>query len=141
MQTIKGENYIVRFDNKKGILYGIYGAVATGEITARIYMSKLKFIRNLGIENISGMIFDMRRVEEFSRDNLASMQRESFNMDKKYNTSYVPIAIVVDTQMQEQVARMLIGATSGQERKCIVYSLAEAQAALEEWHSENSISV
>lgn len=141
MQTIKGENYIVRFDNKKGILYGIYGAIATGEVTARIYMSNLKFVRNVGIENILGMIFDMRRVEEFSRDNLASMQRESFNIDKKYNMSHVPIAIVVDTRMQEQVARMIIGATAGQERKCIVYSLAEAQAAFEEWHSTNSASV
>jgi hypothetical protein len=138
MQTIKGENYIVRYDDEKGILYGIYSSVASGDITARIYMSSLKFVRTVGIDNIQGMIFDMRRVEEFSRDNLASIQRENFNMDRKFNMNFVPTALVVDTAIQEQFARMTIGVSNGQERKCIVYSLAEAHMFFEEWHSENS---
>jgi hypothetical protein len=141
MQTIKGENYIVRFDDEKSVVYGIYGTQATGETTARIHMSVLKFVREIGSENIYGLIFDMRRIEEFSRDNFASMQRESFNIDKKFDMSHIPVAFVVDTQMQEQFARMLIGATSGHDRKYIVYSLAEAFMFFEEWHSENSASV
>lgn len=138
MQTIKGENYIVRYDNETGVLYGIYSSIATGEITALIHMSALKFVRNAGIENISGMIFDMRRVEEFSRDNLAAVQRESFNIDKKYNMNFVPIAFVVETGMQEQFARMFIGSTNGQDRKTIAFSLAEAHMFFEEWHQNNS---
>lgn len=138
MRTIKGNNFITRYDEDKQVLYGIFGAEATGETTALIYMAILRMIRDIDVAQLQGIQFDLRRVDSFSRDNLASMQRESFRFNNKYKISHVPVAFVVITEMQEQIATLAIQMTPDKDRSEIVFSTAEAYAYFSDWHNHQA---
>ncbi|MEL6526724.1 MAG: hypothetical protein AAFQ07_13560, partial [Chloroflexota bacterium] len=127
---------IVRYNDQNNILYSIYGTEATAEKTVRLFMAEMKMAEEVGIENIQGIIYDMRRIDVFSRDNLAAMQRESFRFDSREDLSGVPTAFVVESMMQERIADLLIKMTSGKERKNICFSSAEAHAFFAEWHAQ-----
>lgn len=138
MKTIKNRHFIVRYDESKEVLYGIYGSEANGEITTLMFVAELRIADDIGTDNIKGTIYDLRRVEAFSRDNLAAMQRESFRLDSKLNMSNIPAAFVVQSETQEQMAEMLIKMTPGKERKAVVFSTAEAHAYFAEWHARRN---
>jgi len=88
------------------------------------------------VENIQGIIYDMRRIDTFSRDNLAAMQRESYRFDAREDLSGIPAAFVVESAMQEQIADLLIKMTPGKGRKDICFSSAEAHAFFADWHAQ-----
>jgi|GEM_PF-3996294 len=134
MKTIKGDKFITRYDEEKSLLYGIYGAEANGEATALIYMSLIRLMRDVNVTDVKGLIIDLRRVDSFSRDNLAAMQRESFRFNQKNDLSLIPVAYVVNTEMQEQIANLVIQMTPDKDRSEITFSTAEAQAYFTDWH-------
>lgn len=134
MKTIKGDNFITRYDSDTQLLYGIYGAEANGETTARIYMALIRLMRQANLSEITGIILDLRRVDSFSRDNLAAMQRESFRFNQKNDLSQIPLAFVVNTDMQEQIANLVIQMTPDKDRSEITFSTAEARAYFDDWH-------
>lgn len=137
MKTIKGDNFIARYDDEKQVIHGIYGAEATGETTALMYMAISKFMREIDLNHLQGIEFDLRRIETFARDNMSSMQRESFQLNKRYDMSRIPVCFVVHTKMQEQMAYHVIQITPNKDRSDIVFSTAEAHAYFAEWHDYN----
>ena len=138
MKTIKGNNFITRYDEDKNVLYGIFGAEATGESTVLLHMAMLRIIREQGISQLHGIQYDLRRVDNFSRDNMAAMQREIFRLNRRHDISKVPVAYVVNSEMQEQIANMVIQMTPDKDRSEIVFSTAEAYAYFADWHEQHN---
>lgn len=141
MQSIKGENYIARYADDIRVLYGIYGAIVGGESTTLLYMALGKLLRQLDETKLQGIIFDYRRVESFAKDTLAAHQRESYSLCRKFNLEPIPIALVVDSRLQEQMVRMIVAVTPRQENKEIVFSSAEAHAYFEALNQDKSAGV
>ncbi len=137
MRTIKGDHFITRYDEDKNVLYGIFGAEATGETTVLLHMAMLRIIREQNISQLYGIQYDLRRVDNFGRDNMVAMQRESFRLNRRHDISQVPVAYVVNTEVQEQIANMVIQMTPDKDRSEIVFSSAEAYGYFKEWHEQH----
>lgn len=138
MKTIHGENYTIKLNEETGILHSTYRDVVNGKTTARLYMDGAKIVREYGVEKIQGMIIDFRTVERFERDNLASTQRESYNLNAKMSIDHIPVALIVQTPLQEQTLRISIRATPDQHRKKIVHSEDEALQFIDAWHQQRN---
>ena len=138
MQTIKGDDYIARYDETNNIIYGIYGAVVTAESTTGLYSRLAQLFTEADVKTIRGLVMDFRRVERFDKGNMAAVQRESHTIHHKFDLSHLPVALVVDTPLQEQIVSITNKVTPEPFRKQIVYSIAEAHTHFDEWHKEHS---
>jgi hypothetical protein len=103
MRTIKGDDYISRYDNVTNIIYGIYAPAVTTESTIALYAAITQLLLGVDIKIIRGIVMDFRRVERFPGGNLATVQRESHALNRKFDLSHIPTALVVDTPLQEQI--------------------------------------
>ena len=129
--------FIVTFDTATGYLHGKYGEVVNGEIAALVYMRGIGLVKpHGGIPAVKGCIFDFRQVERFERDNLAQVQRESYRLNSKVSLDHVPVALLVETKVQEQTIRISQQITPEQHRKRIVKSVTEAHNFFKEWHEK-----
>jgi hypothetical protein len=101
----------------------------------------IKIITEVGVENIRGIVMDFRRVERFDKGNMATVQRESYNIKNRFDLSRIPVALVVDTPLQEQIVDFTAKVTPDRHLKQLVYSVAEAHTYFDEWHHQQSASV
>ena len=138
MQTIKGDDYIARYDDANHIIYGIYSAVVTAESTTALYSRLAQLFAQVDIKSIRGLVMDFRRVERFDKGNMTAVQRESHNFNQQFSLSHLPVALVVHTPLQEQIVSITRRVTPDPHRKQIVYSIAEAHTFFDEWHKEHS---
>ncbi|MDQ7027752.1 MAG: hypothetical protein Q9P01_16760 [Anaerolineae bacterium] len=140
MQTLKGDNYIVRYDEINCIFYGIYDAVVTTQSTAALYIAASQLLASIDINAIRGIVMDFRRVERFDKGNIVTVQRENHTINHKFDLSHIPVALVVDTPLQEQIVDYTSKVTPDHDRKQIVFSIAEAYIFFDEWHQEHCAS-
>lgn len=138
MQTLKGDDYIARYDDTNNIIYGIYDAVVTPESTVALYIAIAQLLASIDIKTVRGLVIDFRRVERFAKGNMATVQRESYTLNNKFDLSTAPMALVVDSPLQEQIVDFTTKVTPNRDRKQIVFSIAEAYTFFDEWHKEHS---
>ena len=103
MQTIKGADFIVRYDAINRILYHIYSTIVTPKSTNEIYATGIQLITRVGVDNLHGIVLDFRRVTRFEKGHMEAVQRESQHANQQFDLSNIPIALVVDTPLQEQI--------------------------------------
>jgi hypothetical protein len=138
MQSFKGDNYIARYDETNNIIYGIYGEIVTPEATTGLYSAIAALFASVDIKTVRGLVMDFRRVDRFDKGNMATVQRESYAINNQFDLSHVPVALVVDTALQEQIVDFTTKVTPDRDRKQIVYSIAEAFTYFDEWHAEHT---
>jgi hypothetical protein len=141
MQTIKGDDYITRYDAINNLIYGIYGTLVTSESTVALYQAMTQLFAGVDVKTIHGLIMDFRRSARFDKGTITTVQRESHILNQCFNLAHVPVALVVDTPLQEQIVSFITRVTPDPHRKQIVYSIAEAYAYFDEWHQEQLINV
>lgn len=92
----------------------------------------------IGIEQVRGAIFDFRLVQTFHTYNLGASVREAKSANRKIEMGHLPIAYIVTTLYQEEMARVYINLTPQPERRVIVRSEYEALQFIEDWNSKHS---
>ena len=124
-------------NRESNVMIGTYAEVLTGDMTARVYIAGLRFVHEIGVENLRGIIFDFRKVQRFSRDNLPAAQSESYRANRNLSLDHVPIAMVVETPIQEQMVRISMQSTPGQNRKRIVHTIEEGYAFIDAFNQQS----
>lgn len=136
--SIEGDGFSVQFDGQTGIMMGVYDEVLTAEATASLYVKGAKLAQEVGLDNIRGMVFDFRRVKRFDKKNMATAQRESYRANSRLDMSHIPVALLVETPLQETTVRISAQVTPDQDRKQIVHTLEEASAFIDAWHKKHT---
>ncbi|GAB4321493.1 MAG: hypothetical protein Kow00117_10670 [Phototrophicales bacterium] len=128
-------------DEENNIIIGTYGEILTADMTAQVYITGLRFVQKIGAENLRGIIFDFRQVKRFSRDNLPAAQSESYRANRNDTLEHIPVAMIVETPVQEQMVRISMQSTPGKHRKRIVRSREEGYAFITEWHNKTTAEI
>ncbi|MFN8371790.1 MAG: hypothetical protein U0694_02790 [Anaerolineae bacterium] len=126
------------FDDETGIVYVTYRGVLTPDITAQVYKWMMESVQFLDISQIHGGIYDFRQVTDFNKGNLATAHRESRNFNVKVDVSNIPAALIVSTLFQEQMVKISMQITPGQDRKRIVKSMDEATAFINQFRKRQT---
>ncbi|MCI0712291.1 MAG: hypothetical protein L0154_19210 [Chloroflexi bacterium] len=129
------------FDVDSGILRIAYSGNVTPEITGSIYTWGWKLSEGVGVENIHGMITDFRAVVKFAPQSLGAAVKESRRINKAFDLSRLPVALIVRNLYQEHMVKISTDLSGNSERRKIVYSDDEALAFIENWHASHSAGI
>jgi len=136
LEHIDTENFSAWYDDQQQILHVVYNGVLTPDTTAQFYrwLSAVIQRRPQDVVRAKGSIYDFRGVTGFDSRNLTSAQRQSQQFNTKADVSNHPVALLVDTLMQEQILRVELKISPQQDRKRIVHSEDEAYAFIASFH-------
>lgn len=128
------EQITVTFDTDTGISVVTYRGELSPQVTVQYYQFLPKFLEVVDVQDIYGSIYDFRQVTKFHNTNLSTAQRASQSANTHYDFSAIPIALLVETLLQEQMVRVSMKVTPQETRKRIVKSEAEAKAFFKSFH-------
>jgi hypothetical protein len=130
------ENFSAWYDDEQQILHVVYKGVLTSDTTAQFYrwLGEVIQRRPAEVVNAKGSIYDFRLVTGFESRNLTSAQRQSQPFNSKADVSNHPVALLVDTYLQEQILRVELKISPQQDRKRLVRTEAEAYAFIASFH-------
>jgi len=131
---LKEEKVTARYDEETNTVYITYNGSLGAEDSGAAYKWIDTVIHEVGIENVYGEIFDFREVYEFLPENLMDARKKSRRMNMKNNIRNLPVAMIVNGLVQEEILRGPLQNVPENTRKRIVYSMDEAKAFLDEWH-------
>jgi hypothetical protein len=129
-------NVIAYFDDENGIVHVIYRGMLSPDITAQVYKWMAESVQHLDVTQIRGGIYDFRQVKDFNNGNLSTAHRESRNFNVKVDVSSIPAALLVETFLQEQMVKVSMQITPGQDRKRIVKTMDDAVAFIDQFRKQ-----
>lgn len=130
----KTESIDAHYDALTQILHVRYSGVITPEVTRAAYGWGFELAEEIGAENIYALISDFRDVTTFDFKNLRTATSESRNLNKKFDLSRLPVALVVKNMYQEQMVKVSMKMTDQVQRMKIVNTDEEALTFLHQFH-------
>jgi hypothetical protein len=136
LEQTDAENFSAWYDDEQKILHVVYKGVLTPDTTTQFYrwLGELIQRRPADVVRARGSIYDFRQVTGFDSRNLTSAQRQSQQLNTKADMSSHPVALLVDTRLQEQILHVELKISPQQDRKRIVHSEDEAYAFIASFH-------
>ncbi|RMG83052.1 MAG: hypothetical protein D6712_13670 [Chloroflexi bacterium] len=140
---IKSEDLDAHFDSDNMLLFITYRGVLSDKQTLRVYewfheLLTATMKEGLYPSDLRGAVFDFREVTDFRQYNLLTVMRESQKMNKTANFSHVPVAMVVNSLLQEELVRVALKVSPQDYRKRIVRTPQEALNFIDNWHREHA---
>ena len=126
------------FDPTSRLTHVIYRGSMTAKMTIDVYRWIIDFANHLAEserKKVRGSIYDFREVTGFSDYSISTVQRESKQLNFNLDVSKIPVALLVESMMQENMIRVAMKVTAQEYRKRIVFSEEEALAFFEEFHA------
>jgi hypothetical protein len=136
LERIDTDHFSAWYDDEQQILHVVYQGVLTADTTAQFYRWLGEVIQRCpqDVVRAKGSIYDFRGVTGFDSRNLTSAQRQSQQLNNKADMSGHPVALLVDSYLQEQILRVELKISPQQDRKRIVHSEEEAYAFIASFH-------
>lgn len=136
LERIDSKEFSGWYDDETSILHVVYKGVLTPDVTTQMYrwLGDLIQRRPADVVQAKGSIYDFRQVTGFDSRNLTSAQRQSQQFNNKIDMTNHPVALLVDTLMQEQILRVELKISPQQDRKRVVHSEAEALDFIASFH-------
>jgi hypothetical protein len=123
------------FDLENDVLfvsyYGVLDASTSGNLTT--WLDQMAEV--IGTRPIRGMVFDLRKVVRFKRENLFTTAEQTEQLQEQLDHQKFPVALVVANYYQEQMAKITLLVTPDANRRQIVYSMESALTYIESWYA------
>jgi hypothetical protein len=133
-ERLDSDNLVCYFDVETGIGRVTYKGVVTPEVTQTMYGWGMRVAREVDVKTVRGTIYDFREVKRFELGTLSTVHKESQRANQSVDWSQMATALLVSTPQQEQMVRVAMSVTPGQQRKKIVYSVEEALQFIDSFH-------
>lgn len=130
-------NVVARFDPSTSYIHVEYRQVSNPTIARAFYQWLYQLADSIGIEHVCGGIIDFRKVNIFEQGNVKAAQKESLSANRTLDMSHIPVALVVETMLQEQMVRISSNLTKQTHRMRIVRSDKEALDFITEWNQQH----
>jgi hypothetical protein len=138
LPRIDRPNLTAYFDLERRLTHVIYRGPMTADMTVDVYRWIIELASTpQAAENseVRGSLYDFREVTDFQQYSLSTVQRESRQLSFNIDVSKIPVALLVNSLMQEQMVSVGMKITTGEHRKRIVHSEEAAFAFFEEFHT------
>lgn len=124
VEPLERDNIYAHYDHIKKLVMISYRKTLNPRLTADAY----EWMKNLipFREEIRGAVFDFRDVGHFDPANISSAQRQSTELNRNYEVSLIPAAMIIANAYQGRILETLNSMSPGKERKKIVNSYPEA---------------
>lgn len=133
---LDGKNVNAHFDVDTNILHVSYYGVLDGDsaVDLHVWIEQMREI--VGARPIQGVIFDLRKVVRFKRDNLYTTAEQSQLLRQHTDNSHCPIAMLVSTYYQEQMVQVMMLTATDANLRQIVYSEEDALHYVNQGYAE-----
>jgi hypothetical protein len=123
-----------QYDEAHYLAYITYYGVLTAEVTAQVYSWLARVFDHYGVKTMRRCVFDFRNVSRFHPSNTNKITESSANLNRNYDMSHIPVALIVQSYYQEQFVQSTLRHTPQEERKHVVKSIDEAWAFMDSFH-------
>jgi hypothetical protein len=138
---LKTEQVHAEYDAETKILRVTYTGELNPDVTNQFYAWLLPMLQKQPhlVTEARGSIYDFRGVTDFKSSNMTTARKHSQtatqqNMELKKH----PVALLVESQLQERMVSVMMVLTRQSDRKKLVYSLAEAEQYISDWHKKDA---
>jgi hypothetical protein len=131
---LQNEYIRASFDEERHLIRVVYSEELPIEVPVLFYRWLESLVEAVDIKTVRGGTFDLRKTKNIHPQILGRTSKESRAANRKTDMSHVPIAFIVETLYQSEVARILIHLTPQPERRHIVKSEEEALRFIDEWN-------
>lgn len=125
------------FDTQTGVLFVSYYGVLDASTSGNLYDWIEQMRDVVDSHGVRGLVFDLRKVVRFKRDNLYTTAEQSERLSEQLDHRVYPIALVVGNYYQEQMAKVTILVAHDAERREIVRSMEEALGYIGSWYARS----
>ncbi|TVR22800.1 MAG: hypothetical protein EA396_05280 [Anaerolineaceae bacterium] len=125
------------FDTQTGVLFVSYYGVLDASTSGNLYQWIEQMKDVVDSHGVRGLVFDLRKVVRFKRDNLYTAAEQSQRLSEQLDHRIYPIALIVGNYYQEQMAKVTLLVTHDSERREIVRSMEEALTYIGSWYARN----
>ncbi|PJF44773.1 MAG: hypothetical protein CUN55_02195, partial [Phototrophicales bacterium] len=112
-----------------------YLGLLDGQMASQVYAVFYQLLETVSVEEIYGIVLDFRDVKRFDRTNLTATRQESRTLNKTYDLSRIPVAMLVKNLMQEQFVKISSKITGTEHRVRIVWTEEEMRAFFSNFHA------
>jgi hypothetical protein len=130
------EHLVAHWYPKRGLLHAMFIGELLPEVSAEGYKLSGELIAKYGTEKYRAVITDFSKVTKFPNANTTVTRNQSRRINDEIDLSGFPIALLVDTIMQESFVWMIAKGNGTTHRSKIVRSLEDAFAFIDEYHAK-----
>lgn len=137
--VLESESIHAEYDNETKILRVTYKGILSPEVTNQFYAWLIPTMQqhpHLVTESL-GSIYDFRQVKDFKSSNITTARKQSQNASQSAELKNHPVALVVETSLQERMVSVMMKLTEQTDRKKIVNSIEDAQDFIAAWHKKH----
>lgn len=126
LPILDSKNVTAHFDVTTNILHVTYYGVLDGDSAVDLHTWIEQMRETIGSHPIAGVIFDLRKVVRFKRDNLYTTAEQSQQLRQQTDNRHCPIAMIVATYYQEQMVQVMMLTATDANMRQVVYSEEDA---------------
>lgn len=142
LPILETENVLAQHDEAKDILVVTYSGVLSSVETIQVYDWITEMLDTvLGqevLKRLVGTVYDFKKVTEFANDNLDTVQKKSQELNKRFDVSSVPIALLAANDAHAKALEASISASPQPERKRVFRDIEEGIAFLRQFKSKSA---
>lgn len=127
------KNVSAHFDLTENILVVSYRGVLDATVAGNLHDWIDQMQTVIGARPLRGLVFDLRKVLRFKRDSIFSSREQSDELQNRLGNQVFPIALLVSTYYQEQMAQVTLLTATDADRRKIVYSMDDAFQMIRQW--------
>jgi hypothetical protein len=133
-ETVRAE-----YDAEEKVLRVSYFGILSPEVTNQFYGWLIPTMQNSPhlVTEARGSIYDFRQVKDFKSSNITTARKQSQNASQSAELKNHPVALVVETPLQERMVSVMMKLTEQTDRKKLVSSIEEAQDYITAWHKKH----
>lgn len=128
-------NLFIRWLPEERLYWARYLGLLDGQMASQVYAVFYQLLETVSVEEIYGIVLDFRDVKRFDRTNLTATRQESRTLNKTYDLSRIPVAMLVKNLMQEQFVKISSKITGTEHRVRIVWTEEEMRAFFSNFHA------
>lgn len=136
--ALETETIHAEYDPESKILRVTYKGVLSPEVTNQFYGWLIPVMQNHPhlVTEARGSIYDFRQVKDFKSSNITTARKQSQNASQSGELKNHPVALLVETPLQERMVSVMMKLTEQTDRKQLVYTIEEAQDYIAAWHKK-----
>ena len=138
MITVRDHDFFAHYNPGNQVFYVIYGSIMTPNSILKLYQKLSLMMREVGIENVFGIILDFRYVECFERGALLMLQRESLILNNRRDFSQIPVALLAESDLQRSALDLSLRLAPDRDRRRIVCSAQQAHLFFTKWQGHQA---
>lgn len=132
----ESEQLVVHWYPERGIMHAMFIGELHPEVSATGYKISNEYLAKYGTEKYRGVVTDFRKVTKFPNANTTVTRNQSKRINQKVDLSGFPIALLVDTLMQEQFVWMVAKVNGTAHRSQIVRTLEDAFVFIDDYRAK-----